>query len=60
MAMAALKAGKDIYLEKPMTRTIDEARELAAAVRKSTGKRSSRSAASTCRIPRTHPRARGH
>jgi predicted dehydrogenase len=35
MAMAALKAGKDIYLEKPMTRTIDEARELAAAVRKS-------------------------
>ena len=35
MAMAALKAGKDIYLEKPMTKTIEEARELAATVRKS-------------------------
>jgi len=35
MAMAALKANKDIYLEKPMTKSIDEARELAATVRKS-------------------------
>jgi predicted dehydrogenase len=35
MAMAALHAGKDIYLEKPMTRSIEEARELAATARKS-------------------------
>src|SRR5262245_21179318 len=34
MAMAALRAGKDIYLEKPMTKTIDEAREVAAMVKK--------------------------
>lgn len=32
-AMAALKAGKDVYLEKPMTYTVDEAKEIAAAVR---------------------------
>jgi predicted dehydrogenase len=36
-AMAALKAGKDVYLEKPFTYTIDEAREIAETVR--TGKR---------------------
>src|SRR5581483_495970 len=34
-AMAALKAGKDVYLEKPMTYTIDEAREIAEAVKAS-------------------------
>jgi predicted dehydrogenase len=34
-AMAALKAGKDVYLEKPFTYTIDEAREIAEAVRAS-------------------------
>jgi predicted dehydrogenase len=32
-ALAALKAGKDVYLEKPFTYTIDEARELAELVR---------------------------
>ncbi|MEO7650416.1 MAG: Gfo/Idh/MocA family oxidoreductase [Bryobacteraceae bacterium] len=35
MAMDALAAGKDIYLEKPMTYSIGEAREIAEAVRKS-------------------------
>jgi predicted dehydrogenase len=34
MAMAALRAGKDVYLEKPMTKTGDEAREVAAMVKK--------------------------
>ncbi|MFN0124174.1 MAG: Gfo/Idh/MocA family protein [Blastocatellia bacterium] len=32
-AMAALRAGKDVYLEKPFTYTIAEAREIADAVR---------------------------
>ena len=32
MALAALEAGKDVYLEKPMTRTIAEAKQLAEAV----------------------------
>ncbi|MGE0882333.1 MAG: Gfo/Idh/MocA family protein [Blastocatellales bacterium] len=32
-AMAALKAGKDVYLEKPFTYTIDEAREIAETVK---------------------------
>lgn len=32
-AMAALRAGKDVYLEKPFTYTIDEAREIAESVR---------------------------
>jgi predicted dehydrogenase len=34
MAMAALRAGKDIYLEKPMTYSIEEAKEIAATVHK--------------------------
>jgi predicted dehydrogenase len=33
MAMDALRAGKDVYLEKPMTFTIAEAKELEAVVR---------------------------
>ncbi len=32
MAVAALDAGKDVYLEKPMTYTADEGREIIAAV----------------------------
>jgi predicted dehydrogenase len=35
MAMDALKAGKDIYLEKPMTFTVAEARELEQTVKAS-------------------------
>lgn len=34
-AVAALKAGKDVYLEKPFTYTIDEAREIAELVKAS-------------------------
>lgn len=33
LAMAALDGGKDVYLEKPMTHTIDEARELIGKVK---------------------------
>jgi predicted dehydrogenase len=36
-AMEALRQGKDVYLEKPMTYTVDEAREVADAV-KATGR----------------------
>ncbi|HEX3000299.1 MAG TPA: Gfo/Idh/MocA family oxidoreductase [Armatimonadota bacterium] len=34
MAMDAMEAGKDIYLEKPMTRYLDEAKKLAACVQR--------------------------
>ena len=34
MGMDALAAGKDLYLQKPMTLTIEEAREMAAATQK--------------------------
>ncbi len=33
-ALDALNAGKDVYLQKPMTYTIEEAREVAAAVKR--------------------------
>ena len=35
MTLDAIEAGKDVYLEKPMTYTIDEARRIAAAVERS-------------------------
>ena len=35
IALAAMAAGKDVYLEKPMTHTIDEAKQVAAKVRES-------------------------
>jgi predicted dehydrogenase len=34
MALDALAAGKDVYLQKPMTYTIEEARQIAAAAKK--------------------------
>jgi predicted dehydrogenase len=34
MALDALAAGKDVYLEKPMTHTLDEARAIVEAVKK--------------------------
>ncbi len=34
MAIEAMAAGKDVYLQKPMTLTIDEARHVSAAARK--------------------------
>jgi predicted dehydrogenase len=37
MAIEALKSGKDVYLEKPMTRTAEEAKQIHAAV-KATGR----------------------
>ena len=37
IALAALEAGKDVYLEKPMTHTIDEAHQLVQKV-KATGR----------------------
>jgi predicted dehydrogenase len=33
MAMEAINAGKDVYLEKPMTHTIDEAKQLVAIMK---------------------------
>lgn len=34
MALDAMNAGKDVYLQKPMTYTIDEAKQVAAAAKK--------------------------
>jgi len=54
VALAALKAGKDIYVEKPVGKNIRETRALLEAVKKSgrifTGGTESRSMASTRRI----------
>jgi hypothetical protein len=46
-AMAALRAGKDVYLEKPFTYTIDEAKEIAELVKRISA--CCKSAASTLR-----------
>ena len=35
IALAAMDSGKDVYLEKPMTHTIEEAKQVAAKVRES-------------------------
>jgi predicted dehydrogenase len=50
MAMDALAGGKDVYLEKPMTYTIEQARELAAEVKKT--KRVLQVGAQWCSDPR--------
>jgi predicted dehydrogenase len=50
MAMDALASGKDVYLEKPMTYTIEQARELAAEVQKT--KRVLQVGAQWCSDPR--------
>jgi predicted dehydrogenase len=52
MAMDALHAGKDVYLEKPMTYTVEQAKELAAEVNK-TG-RVLQVGAQWCSDPRYH------
>ena len=48
ITLAALAAGKDVYVEKPMTHTLDEARELYAHARKSPNA----SCRWACRAPR--------
>lgn len=52
MAMDAVQAGKDVYLEKPMTYTVDQAKTLAAEVNK-TG-RVMQVGAQWCSDPRYH------
>jgi predicted dehydrogenase len=52
MAMDALGAGKDVYLEKPMTYTVDQAKQLAAEVKR-TG-RVLQVGAQWCSDPRYH------
>ncbi len=52
MAMDALRGGKDVYLEKPMTYTVDQAKELAGEVKK-TG-RVLQVGAQWCSDPRYH------
>jgi len=52
MAMDALHAGKDIYLEKPMTYTVEQAKDLAGEVKK-TG-RVLQVGAQWCSDPRYH------
>jgi predicted dehydrogenase len=52
MAMDALHGGKDIYLEKPMTYTVEQAKELAAEVKKTN--RVLQVGAQWCSDPRYH------